>query len=347
MRDNNGASSVQSLEDVYLEMMVTSELPDHVFDDWIWRSDPEEQYSKEVLMNKSQLMGFLVCMCKGLQPSTEETELPERLCLMEKSVSQMSLRELKDTLENLQIEWPIFLERLDSNPNAQANLDAVISLIDQCAARFGQLCIRAYDVSVLDDLGSTEPYNAGEGSGMMRITLACIRRTVSTFMVFYRHLHLLAVCKTLPGEWVDHKITKYHMEASGDTFNMLCMHIGLPVAAKLCYKHDFPGMYNHVSQVAFFHNSEYQRTPRVALENLNGASIEQILPALLQIYPGIGLKYEEDAIDLTTPSVKRDDWFWLVLPRRVYLIDPDRNVWYSTNLTRLLKVYVDSQGVSG
>ncbi len=102
--------------------------------------------------------------------------------------------------ENSQIEWPIFLERLESNPNAQANLDAIIFLLDQCAARCGQLSLRAYDESVLDDLGPTEPYNAGEEPGMMCITLACIRRTVSTFMVFYRHLHLLAVCKTLPGE---------------------------------------------------------------------------------------------------------------------------------------------------
>jgi hypothetical protein len=27
------------------------------------------------------------------------------------------------------------------------------------------------------------------------------------------------------------------------------MHIALPVAARLNYRHDFPGMYNHVSQV--------------------------------------------------------------------------------------------------
>jgi len=333
---------LQSLEDIYLEMMVTCELPEKVFEDWLWRTDPEEDYAKEVLMNKCQLLGFLVCLCKGLQVTPDDNELPDRLRLMDKPVSRMTLRELKDTLENLQIEWPVFLERLSSNPNAQANLDAVISLLDQCAARFGQLCLRAYDASTLDDLSSTEPYPEGE-PGLMKVTLACVRRTVSAFMIFYRHLHLLAVCKSLPDEWVDHKITKYHMEASGDDFNMLCMHVNLPVGAKLCYKHDFPGMYNHVSQVAFFHNSEYQRTPRAALDALEKASVEQVLPALLQIYPGIGVKYEEDAMDLTQPSQKEDDWFWLVLPRRVYLVDPSRSVWYSTSLTRLLKVYVDSR----
>ncbi len=338
----------QPLEELYRQINTTGELPENVFDDWLWRSDPEESYAKEVLMNKSQLLGFLVCLCKGVQSTECQGGIPDRLRLMDKSVSEMTLRELKDTIDNLQIEWPLFLERLESNPNAQANLDAVISLIDQSVARFGQLCAKAYDVSILDDLGSTEPYPQGsDGTGLVRITHACIRRTVSAFMILYRHLHLLAVCKTLPDEWVDHKITKYHMEASGDEFNNLCMHINLPVAAKMCYKHDFPGMYNHVSQVAFFHNSEYQRTKRVALENLHGSAIEQVLPDLLQIYPGIKVKYEEDPMDLTRPSGKSDDWFWLVLPKRIYLVDPQRNVWYSKDLTRLLKVYVDNtQSVS-
>lgn len=336
-------SGAASLEGIYRGMQATGELPDHVFESWLWRSDPEETYSKDVLLNRCQLLGFLVCLCKGMQSGTEGPSVPDRLRLMEKPVGEMSLRELKDTMENLQIEWPIFLERLEKNPNAQANLDAVISLLDQCAARFGELCLKAYDESVLDDLGSVEPF---QGSGLMRVTLACIRRTVSAFMVFYRHLHLLAVCKTLPPEWVDHKISKYHLEASGDDFNLLCMHISLPVAAKLCYKHDFPGMYNHVSQVAFFHNSEYQRAPRVKLEELKGAPVEQVLPALLQLYPSIGVKYEEDSMDLSDRQADGScqGWFWLVLPRRVYLVDPSRNVWYSTEVTRLLKVYVDSHG---
>ena len=71
--------------------------------------------------------------------------------------------------------------------------------------------------------------------------------------------------------------------------------------------------------------------------------MEQVLPALLQIYPSIGVKYEEDAMDLTMPSQKPNEWFWLVIPRRIYLVDPQRTVWYCTDLTRLLKVYVDAQ----
>ena len=70
------------------------------------------------------------------------------LTIMEKPAAQMSLRKLKDTLENLQVEWPAFLERLQANPNVQQNLGAVLLLIDQCAARFGALASRAGTLEV-------------------------------------------------------------------------------------------------------------------------------------------------------------------------------------------------------
>ena len=79
----------------------------------------------------------------------------------------------------------------------------------------------------------------------------------------------MAVTRMAPDAWCDCGISKYHVEASGDDFNMICMHLGLPVAAKMNYKHDFPEMYNHVSQVVFFHNSEYQRVARAKLEALD------------------------------------------------------------------------------
>lgn len=268
----------------------------------------------------------------------------QRLTLMEKPVKVMTLRELKDTIENIQIEWPAFLRRLEHNPCAQANLDAVLQLIDHCVGRFGQLCLSAYDGEMLDDLGSVEAASGLEGR--FRVTRSCIRRTVCTFLVLYRHLHLLSVCTTVPAQWTDPGITKYHVEASNDDFNLLCMHLTLPVAAKLNYKHDFPGMFNHVSQVVFFHNSEYQRIPRAALEALSTASVEHVLPALMQLYPAIGVRYEEDCVDLSesAPQTGKAEWFWMVVAGRVYLIDPERKVWYSSDVTSLLGVYLSARG---
>ena len=343
---SSGAETADLLA-LYTQLKATGELPPGVWDEWLWKTDPEEPFSPEVLMNRSQLLGFLVCLCRGMEsadsteePAAAKADTPGRLVLMDRPVREMTLRELKDTIENLQIEWPQFVDRLSENPNAQRNLDAVLALIDQCVARFGALCMRAWSQAVLDDLGSVEPSPAAPG--LFRVTHACIRRTVCTFLVVYRHLHLLSVCRAVPGEYEDPGITKYHVEASSDDFNLLCMHLTLPVAAKLNYRHDFPGMYNHVSQVVFFHNSEYQRIPRAPLDAFGASGVEHVLPALLQLYPDIRLAYEEDRMDLSDTAPPASDWFWLVVAGRVYLVDPRRAVWYSRDATSLLRVYLAS-----
>lgn len=334
-----------SLSEAYSTLKASGELPDEAWDEWLWRTDPEEPYSPEILLNRCQLLGLLICLYKGTAdcsttPMHTDDETA-RLTLMSKPVRNMTLRELKDTLENLQVEWPLFLKRLPNNPNAQTNLEAVVSLLDQCFSRFGTLCLAAAGEEVMDDLGSVEPHTGG----FLKLTRACIRRTVCTFMVFYRHLHLLAVARQVPNTYCDCGISKYHMEASGDDFNLLCMHLTLPVAAKMNYKHDFPEMYNHVSQVVFFHNSEYQRIPRAKLEDLKTSEPEHILPALLQLHPQITIKYEEDHIDLSGKSTG-SDWWWLVVAGRIYLVDPERRVWYSPDVTSLLKnVYLTKGGV--
>jgi hypothetical protein len=330
---------IPSLSDAYTSLRSTGELPDEAWDEWLWGTDPEEPYSPELLLNRCQLLGLLICLYKGMQQQAAVASSlagdaeTSRLTLMEKPVAAMSLRELKDTMENLQVEWPTFLKRLPQNPNAQANLNAVVALLDQCFARFGALCLAAGAETVMDDLGSVEPSKAHPGA--LQLTRACIRRTVCAFMVFYRHLHLLAVARPAPDGFCDCGISKYHMEASGDDFNMLCMHISLPVAAKMNYKHDFPGMYNHVSQVVFFHNSEYQRVPRAKLDALDAAAPEHVLPALMQLHPLITIKYEEDHIDLSGATTG-SDWWWLVVAGRIYLVDPGRTVWYSPSVTSLI-----------
>ena len=339
-----------SLTSLYNTLQTTHDLPEEIWDEWLWKTDPEEPYSPEVLMNRCQLLGFLVCLFKGTQQSLlNDPDLNDpvtaRLTLMSKPIHTMSLRELRDTIENLQVEWPEFLKRLDGNPKAQKHLEGVMALLDQCFARFGALCLVAGSERDMDDLSSVDPCK--QHPGTFKVTTACIRRTICTFMIFYRHVHLLAVAKVVPDSYQDCGISKYHMEASGDEFNLLCMHLGLPVAAKINYKHDFPEMYNHVSQVVFFHNSEYQRIPRAKLEALATASSEHILPALMQLHPTIQVKYEEEHIDLSGDVSGSKDWWWLVVAGRIYLVDPERSVWYSPNVTSLLSnVYLYKQSTA-
>ena len=115
------------------------------------------------------------------------------------------------------------------------------------------------------------------------------------------------------------------------------MHIALPVAARLNYRHDFPGMYNHVLQVVYFHNSQYSRITRHPLADIRNAGAVHVLPAIQELFPEIPLKFEEDKFDPT----RSEGWYWLLLSGRIYLVTPEPSVLYNENISDLLKVYID------
>lgn len=305
--------------------------------EWVWRSVPEEAFEPGVLLNRCQLLGLLACRRAARLdlPAAQEAQADARLQLVSKPPRDFTLRELRDTLDNLLIEWPQFVERLPKNPRAEENLRAVSSLLDGCFARLGALAEGPGGPDKFDDAACTEPH----GDGLMRLSRPGLRRLLGSFLVMYRHLDLLARARPAPPcpSSADRGVRKHHVEASTDDFHLLCMHLLLPVAAKLNYKQDFPGMYNHVSQVVYFHNTQYERTPRSELKDiLARGEVMQALPAVMQIHPEIELAYEEDALDLSAPA---GSWRWLVLPRRVYLVDPESRVHHSECVWDLLEVY--------
>ncbi len=322
-------------------------LPEHVWHEWLWGTDPEEEYHIDVLLNRNQLLGVLVCRYKRLTQaapvSTATSVQPaggqkDRMTIMDTPVHKMTWRELKDTMANILFEWPAFLDRLSKNMRAKQNLRQVMHLINECACRFGELaCLSAGD-DIMDDPSETQPSTDRTHKNKMSLTPGALRRMVGSLLIMYRHLHLLSVCVRVPSQNFDAGLSKYHYEASNDAFNLLCMHIALPVAARLNYRHDFPGMYNHVSQVVYFHNSQYVRCSRHPIEDIQNASAAHVLPAIQELYPEIKLKFEEDKFDPTKPG---QGWFWLLLAGRVYLVTPEPGVLYSENVCDLLKIYVE------
>ena len=220
-------------------------LPTGVWNEFLWDSPPDEPVHPDVLLNRNQLLGLLVCRFKSISPVAERGMEDTRMTVVPKPVAEMSLRELKDSVANLQLEWPRFLERIRDNPNATGNLLAAKALLERLVARFGELAWGRFGEAVLDDQADTQPWQSEEGQ--LCLTPACLRRLLGTFQMFYRHLYLLAVADTLPRDPKRaHQLTKYHYEASMDTYHTLCMFYKLPVAAVLNYRNDFPGMYNHV-----------------------------------------------------------------------------------------------------
>jgi hypothetical protein len=319
----------------------TGELDPSVFQDWLWGTNPEDPCHIDVLFNRNQLLGLLVCRYKAQHilshgSSQQQPDSMDRMVIMDKPIAEMTWRELKDTMANVLLEWPTYLDRIRKRIRFHQMVRNVHRFVDACAARFGYLAQSALDETVLDDLADTQPCREPQVGDKMELTPAAKKRMLCGLLVLYRHLHLLAVAKQAPTLDSALVVSKYNYEASMEQFHLLCMHISLPVAARLTYRHDFPGMYNHVSQVVFFHNSEYSRVPRHPYADIHRAPPIHVLPAIMELYPQIQLRFEEDNIN---PS-KSSQWYWLLIAGRIYLVTPTSMVIYSDQVQDLLSYYL-------
>lgn len=96
------------------------------------------------------------------------------------------------------------------------------------------------------------------GPELRNMSRICLRRFLNVFLVLYRHLHLRALAVPPPeprdGAASVISLNVHHATAAADDYEQLSMHWDLMPAAKLNYIHDFPQMFNCVSQVVFFHN---------------------------------------------------------------------------------------------
>jgi hypothetical protein len=332
------AEATRDLAALNRDLEASGELPPAVWAEWLWGSEPEEGFAPEVLLNRNQLLGLLVCRYKHRHaaPSGGPARPQDRLSLMEKEPAAMSWSELKDTLANVQIEWPAFLQRLERNRQVDANLMGVKALVDGCAERFGALCSRAWPSEVLNDPMDTES-PPGQGGGPLRVlTPGALRRGVGTLLILYRHLHLLAASRPPRAEEAQvPEVRLHHYEASMSDYYLWYMHFQLPLAAKLNYKHDFPGMYNHVTQPVYFHNPGFERLARLPMADRAAPAIH-VLPSLCQLFPELPVRFEEDAFDPTRDA----GWYWVIVSGRVYLVGSGPRVFYSTDARAMLREYV-------
>jgi len=102
----------------------------------------------------------------------------------------------------------------------------------------------------------------------------------------------------------------------------------LPVGARLAYMHRFSGMYNCVSQVAFFHNENYERRVPPKHRSDITDSIQE-LPLLSHMHPEIPIVFEDERPYLAKP-------YWMLLPGRVYLVRADGVPLLHTRATHML-----------
>jgi len=311
------------------ELQNTNTIKDHEYllDLFLWGTDPYEKYQPDILLNGNHLLGMLVC--GSIPPKVYDDISKSEFQLMDINPSQMNLKQIKDTIANIQFEWPLFLKK---NKADEANIKAIKQYLQCCMRRIGEFIYNSFNEDVLNDMQDT----CFHGNVQKKLTFSAIRRLMGSVLMLTRHIDLYEMSEEIVPCKFETGVTAYHHEASTESFHKMCMHYFLPVAAKLHYKHDFPGMYNDVSQAVFFHNNDYKRTNR---EVYTSTEPIHILPSICLLYPEITVKYEDDFFD---PTVSNGEWYWILLPQRIYLVSPEPKVYFCEDLTTLVKIYVDS-----
>jgi hypothetical protein len=285
------------------------------------------------------LLGLLIARVRALrEPHLMDVcvSLP-RMVHQHAQVAKLTPRQLKDVVEDLQMHWLEYQEEEDgaggglSSDRAMITADALIELVDALMARFGAFCLQPF---------AYEDVNMRDAAAADRMSVLTVRRLVTIFCVLYRHLHMIMVAQSVDGSEEEGGVEiplleDYHVQASQEAFYKHTMHADIPPAAHLLYQQDFAGFYHCVSQVVYFHYPSYERRVQLPLERVrSGMDPVHTLAPVLELYPEIHLCFEDG-------RWKRDSWNWVLMGRRVYLVDPSlENVWYAPSLMSLLGVFL-------
>ena len=306
--------------------------PPSIWHEWLWECDLAEPVTVDCLLNRMHLLGLLIARLRALrEPALMDVcvSLPQ-MVHQHMRVAQLTPRQLKDVLEDLQMHWLRYQDE-DTDP------DTLSELVDALLVRFGCFCLRPY---VYDDI------NMRDSAADDRMSVLTIRRIVTILCVLYRHLHMLVSARCVQAEDIAGvecpQIQDYHVQASQEAFFKHAMHADIPPAAHLLYQQDFAGFYHCVSQVVYFHYPSYERRVQLPLERIrSGAEPVHTLAPLLELFPEIHLCFEDG-------NWKRGAWNWVLMGRRVYLVEPGLEcVWHAPDLVTLLRVFLANGGAVG
>ena len=298
-----------------------SDPPPEIWNEWLWGCELAEPTTVDCLLNKAHLIGLLIARFRAVR----EPELMDVCIALPHMVHQaarvacMTPRQVKDVIEDLQLHWATYVESVDP--------DELTELVDACMTRLGFFHLHP---SHYEDVGMRDAKEPG------RMNVLCARRLIGILCVLYRHLDLLhRWVEPIPGGRPMETIQEFHVQSSVDEYYKHAMRSDLPPGALLNYRQDFAGFYHCVSQAVYFHFPSYERKPQLELDALReGCHPVNVLSLAREMYPEIHLCCEDE-----TP--KANEWNWMLMGKRVYLLDAQRGrVFYSPNLLRLMETYL-------
>jgi len=317
---------------------------------WLWDCDgnapPMEQCYD---LNEMHGLGLLVCLGEHARPpalyaqrlDAETVGGPAVVHLHARTpVRALSLRELLDQIECLQLHWGPTLNAWGP-VQARAVLRALM-------ARLGEIAHHAYPVggAVLDDMQHVTPLPDAKLGVIARKSL---RQTLCVLFALCRVCAIVERAEPAPvydTRAVAAALRSHHAEASIDTFNALQQMMYLAPGQRIAYRTHFAGMYNCVSQVIFYHHPRYARQAQRPLAEV-ARSPMHMLPLITQLLPEIELVYEDDSVvpGLTVDPPKPVGWRWLVCCGAIMLLECEsRQVWRASDLGVLVAFYMARTG---
>jgi hypothetical protein len=307
-------------------------LPSSVWDEWIWESDLHERLTPTMMLHRGHLLGILIARYRARHyPEAMRLRLSQLYPTIVHGhvmVEDLSLRQLRDTAEDVQMHWPLYTR----------DWEAASQVVDAVTARLGYLLnlppsIAARSPLLADDPASLDPEHPG------RLSVPALRRFTSLLCILYRHLSLASLAadeaddpELAPAPHPG--VENHHLQAGMDDFYCHSMLADLPPAARIIYKQDFQGMYHCVTQVVFMHFPNYERRRQLSLEELqaNDAPPFHALSLLAQLQPDARIVYEDEALN-------PNGWSWVLLSGGVvYIVDSTRaRVYTSRSLWALMQ----------
>jgi hypothetical protein len=326
---------------------------------WVLHSDPGMRCTAVMPLNPMFLQCCLVAKLCHLFNERDERSVQDivadckELEILDTPVDEMRWKEYQLTLQSLQLHWT----RFAVNPCCPH--PALEALLGKMLARLGYFVGHTFEEGgELDDLQACS--RCLHDSSRLRL---CDQQIVYCAcalwsMCYSGWLQENAVLTQIPEgrrveieEAIKDRVAVYHhhIEAGNDSYFTATMYDDIMVGALLQYMHRFSGMFHSVSQVAYFHNPEYQRRrPPEGVEDLlrERPAIDKI-PTLQQLYPDLELFHE----GTSWAQLPRGGgvWMWVHTPGLVFLVknqcghdggDVQRDILWSPDPYELLKIYV-------
>lgn len=125
------------------------------WEEWLWGCSPAEDCSIQTLMNRSHLYGLILARqraCFLEEPGGGLAEIlglqagdRNMLVLFQHDVSEYTLRDLRDAMQNMQIHWV---------DGGAVDIPRIRDGLDACFHRFGVLSSQEFSEEIMDDQAS-------------------------------------------------------------------------------------------------------------------------------------------------------------------------------------------------